>query len=75
MTHSIQVASHPDYERLVVEVHIDGAFVCLLSQEDGVEEPVIEFDASGVAVKFDLSEFEIALAAAKARMSELDRDG
>lgn len=75
MTHSIQVASHPDYERLVVEVYIDGAFVCLLSQEEEEKGPIVEFDASDVAVKLDLNEFETALNAAKARMSGLDRNG
>jgi hypothetical protein len=69
MTHRIQVASHPDYERVVVEVYIDETFVCLLSQEGGGEIPVVEFGPGDVAVKVELKEFELALTAAKGRLA------
>ena len=74
MTHSLTVLSHPDYERLIVEIYIDDAFVCLLSQEESLENPAVEFPG-GAPVQVSLREFEIALAAAKARLAELNRHG
>jgi hypothetical protein len=68
---SLQVASHPDYENVTVEIYFQNKFVALLSQEG--EQPVVEFpdsrqDESLIARKVELSGFQAALGAALTRL-------
>lgn len=39
----IIVCSDTDYEQLIAEIYIDGKFVALLSQDDGIDNLSVEF--------------------------------
>ena len=69
----ITIASLPDYEELVAEIHIQGKFIGLLSQE-AYPKTILELQLFG-PVRIDLELFERAVARAKQRLWELRKEG
>jgi hypothetical protein len=72
----IQVCSDVDYERLIVELYLGGKYVCLISQEQGVQNLLIELpesvmDTSDRGLKYDLAKFLEGIRLAK---NELEKD-
>ena len=75
-TYRIDVCSPPEYEELVAEIYIDGAFVALLSQEQGPQRTMIEWHAGSqdsAVLQVPLGVFEAALAEAKQQLDRLER--
>ena len=73
--YQIQVWSSPDHDQLVAEIYIDGRFIGLLSQENWPDPTMtLEWgdDPKVAGMKVELTVFEQALAAAKARLVRLD---
>ena len=71
------VGSEPEYEDLVGDLYFDDHSVCVLTQEGGFDAMQIELQAppDGRTWKFPLADFELAIAALKARMWDLRREG
>ena len=71
----IMVASDPDHEECYIEIYYKRKFVGRLTQEDGLENVIIEFAGEHNSVKdmiahsVHLSVFEEALEMAKGRLT------
>jgi hypothetical protein len=62
----ILIASPPEYQKLVAEIHYDGKFVALVNQERGpglfeVETPGVGLNESMIIRRVDLAGFAAAL--------------
>ncbi len=69
----IILSSDGEYEELTAEIHYNGKFVALLSQDDGIENCKVEFpgadcEESLVQRKIDLDVLEKGLAMAKQKL-------
>ena len=65
---------YPDeYKDFIAEIYYDDKFLCLISQENGVENREMEFDSDmgQIKVKFALSDFQDAIKYAIRRLNDL----
>jgi len=71
----ISVGDDPDHEDLTAEIYFDEIFVALISQEEGLENAILELQPcpSGGSWSFSLSDFMEILANAKIRLHDLRR--
>ncbi|HEY3755249.1 MAG TPA: hypothetical protein VGL42_03770 [Opitutaceae bacterium] len=72
---TITIASDPEHEKVFAEVHCDGKFVALVSQENGLDRLRVEFpgsdvDESMIERAVDMEGFKLALISAARRLVE-----
>lgn len=74
MGFTVQLASDSDYDKLVAEINFGDQFVCLLSQDEGLDRLTIDFPkawpAAGKAAmhRLPLGEFLAAVEKARRRL-------
>ncbi len=69
----VLLSSDSSYEELTAEIFLDGKFIALLNQDDGVDNLIIEFPDKNVVEdmvlrKINLDDFERCLELAKQRI-------
>ncbi len=71
--HRIQIVSDQEHEDVLIEIYAGEQFLCQISQDDGIENAVLEFGMPNAVVKIGLGDFEIALADAKTRLVNMQK--
>jgi hypothetical protein len=71
----ISIGDDPEHEDLTAEIYFRGEYFALISQEQGLQNAVIEIQPNpkGGAWLFSLSDFTITIDLAKKRLWELRR--
>jgi hypothetical protein len=70
----ILIASDDEHERVVAEIYIDDKFVALVSQDQGIDQAVIEFpgtalDENQILRRVEVSDFRRAIDTATKRLA------